>query len=85
MRIIELHQGYYSDLSGVPHATALLMFTAGDADFLARNPKCALYHRPSWREFEARETETAPWGHEWWVVDTDGLLRLHSAYYDSSG
>ena len=85
MIIIELPQGYYGDLTGTPKDEALAAFKAADDAFLAEHPDCAKWHRPCWREFEARENQTAPWGHEWYVVDEAGLLKMHSAQYDSSG
>ena len=84
MTIIEITQGYYGDLTGTPKTEALAMFIQHDNEFLERNPQCKPYHRPAWREFEAPDNKKAPWGHEWYVVE-DGVLRMHSAHYDSSG
>jgi hypothetical protein len=83
--VIQLPQGYWPNLSGTDKDRALSAFAAADKAFLVKHPQCAKYHRPSWREFDARESETAPWGHEWYVVDADGRLQMHSADYDSSG
>lgn len=85
MIIIQLTQGHYRDITGTPKDEALATFAKDDADFLAKHPTCAKYHRPCWRELEVVEGKTAPWGHEWYVVDEAGLLQMHSAHYDSSG
>jgi hypothetical protein len=61
------------------------MFAENDASFCARFPTAAKYHRPSWREFDVDDMRTAPWGHEWYLVDAAGVLQRHSAHYDSSG
>jgi hypothetical protein len=85
MTIIEIPQGYYNDLTGVPKDEALDAFAQHDAEFLEKWPSARPYHRPSWREFEAPDDERAPWGYEWYVIDEAGLLKMHSAQYDSSG
>jgi hypothetical protein len=85
MKILQLPQGYYGDLTGMPELEAIAEFVIQDLTFLERNPQCAKYHRKSWQEIEVRDTETAPWGYVWWTIDEDGKLRLHSAHYDSSG
>lgn len=85
MTIIELSQGRYRDLSGTPKLAALAMFIQHDIEFVAANPSCAKYHQPAWRELVVADTEKAPWGYEWYIVDEAGLLKMHSAQYDSSG
>lgn len=85
MTIIQIPQGYYSNLDGISKDDAVASFIQNDAAFLARNPSCIPYHQPSWRELMVPEDRTAPWGHEWYVVDEAGALRRHSAQYDSSG
>lgn len=84
MTVIELPQGYYRELTGMPVGEAMAMFKKFDDDFLRDHPSCAPFHRPSWREYAVPTHHTAPWGHEWYVVDEHGLLRMHSAQYDSS-
>ncbi len=85
MTIIEVPQGYWLDLTGTPRDVALASFAKHDAAFLAEHPSAAKYHRPSWREFEVGANDTAPWGYEWYAIDEAGLLKMHSAQYDSSG
>jgi hypothetical protein len=84
MTVLELKQGYYRDLSGMTLADALVMMAEDDAAFLAKHPQCNPYHQPCWRQWDVGETETAPWGHEWYQVGADGILQRHSAHYDSS-
>jgi hypothetical protein len=83
MTILELPQGYFDRLDGTTRADAVAAFAAFNADMDAKFPGRS--SRQFWREFDAPETATAPWGHEWWLVDEFGRLRLHSADYDSSG
>ena len=84
MTIIQIPQGYWNSLDGVPKEQALGAFVKHDAEFLLRHPQCAPYHRPSWVEMDVPDHRTAPWGHEWYQVMGDGLLKMHSADYDSS-
>jgi hypothetical protein len=85
MTILEVQQGHYANLDGVTAVVALATFARNDAEFVAKFPIIAHHHRPCWREREVHDSETAPWGCVWYVVDEDGLLRTHSAQYDSSG
>lgn len=85
MTILELPQGYYADLTGMSWDDAMQMFQRDDAAFVAKYPSTNGYHRPCWREFDVEATATAPFGHEWYLEDEHGLLKLHSAHYDSSG
>ena len=85
MKILQLPQGHYGDLTGMSMLNAVAMFTVDSLAFLAKHPQCQPYHHPLWRELEAKDSETAPWGYEWWLVNEDGKLQRHSAYYDSSG
>ena len=84
MTIIELSQGYYSSLTGTPKDEALSMFAADDKTFLDEHPSCKAWHRPCWLEREVKDDAKAPWGHEWYTIE-EGLLKFHSADYDSSG
>lgn len=93
MRILERPQGY-EPLTGLSWDEAVRLCVQSDADFVARNPSCAPYHRPTFRIVEILRTSTtesfpvspaAPWGYEWYQEDSSGLLKIHSAYYDSSG
>jgi len=83
MTIIQVAQGMTRDLSGTPKAEALAAFAERDAEFCAKFPGAAKYHRPSWQEREVADTQTAPWGFCWHRVDEAGLLQWHSAQYDS--
>lgn len=85
MKILQLPQGYYHDLTGMSALDAVAMFAMDDLTFLERNPQCRPYHRQSWHELDAKDSETAPWGYEWYTTDPDGRLQRHSAHYDSSG
>lgn len=85
MKIIEIAQGRYRRLDGADAKEALAAFKQDDEEFLAQNPRCRKYHQPCWRQLEVRDDERAPWGHEWYVVDEAGRLKMHSAQYDSSG
>lgn len=85
MIIIEIAQGHYRDLTGIPRASALKTFAEQDAAFLQEHPGCVTYHRPCWSEIDVPDTATARWGTEWYTVDEAGLLKRHSAQYDSSG
>lgn len=85
MNIIEVPQGYYGDLEGVPKTDAIDMFAAVDEAFLQKYPNARAYHSKSWREHEVPETSKAPWGYEWYRVDESGVLHWHSAHYDTSG
>jgi hypothetical protein len=85
MKILQLPQGHYGDLTGMPELEAIAQFVVDDLTFLERNPQCAKYHRQLWRELDVKDTATAPWGYEWYVTDEDGRLQFHSADYDSSG
>jgi hypothetical protein len=84
MMILELPQGYYHDLSGESLVAVLQMFDQDDAAFLLKYPQCRPYHRPFWHKRDVEDTQTAPWGHEWYQVGADGILQRHSAHYDSS-
>jgi hypothetical protein len=81
--IIQVPQGHGSDIEGCSLNMTRMMLTARDAEFLQQFQQCAPYHRPSWVEFETDDLKRAPWGHVWYVVK-DGVLRFHSADYDSS-
>lgn len=86
MRILELPQGYYTDLTGLPRVGVLEQFARDAAAFLEKFPGARPYHRPCWREFDVPDTtKRAPWGYEWYTVDDQGLLQSHSAQHDSSG
>jgi hypothetical protein len=61
------------------------MFIDDGLNFLKRFPQCRPYHHPIWLELDAKDTETAPWGYQWYTTDADGKLQMHSAHYDSSG
>ncbi len=84
MRVLELPQGYYRDLTGTTLVQALLMFDKDDSEFLQRHPQCVPYHRPAYRIRLVESAASAPWGHEWYRVDADDKLIFHSAHYDSS-
>jgi hypothetical protein len=85
MTILEIEQGHYGDLTGMTRDEAVVMF-AGDAEaFLEKHPSARRYHRTCWVELKVADTRTAPWGYVWYVIDADGLLKMHSAQYDSSG
>jgi hypothetical protein len=84
MTVLELPQGYYGDLSAMPLDDALAMFSHDDAAFLLKYPQCRPYHRPFWHKRDVADTQTAPFGHEWYEVGADGILQRHSAHYDSS-
>jgi hypothetical protein len=83
--VLELPQGYYADLTGMTWDDAMQMFKRDDEQFLRAYPHTRCFHRARCRELEVDETRTAPWGHEWYVADEAGKLRMHSAHYDSSG
>lgn len=83
MTILELAQGHFSDLTGMTWADAVQMFRQQDEAFRAKYPATAYHYQP-WHEREVQNGATAPWGFEWYI-EQDGLLRLHSANYDSSG
>lgn len=85
MTVIEIMQGFYGNITGNEKGETLAQFARDDAHFLVNNPRCAAYHHPCWREREVPDTATAPWGHEWYIIDEAGRLKLHSAQYDSSG
>jgi hypothetical protein len=84
MTILQLPQGYYGDLSGQSLGDTLQGFARDDAAFLLKYPQCRPYHRPFWHTRDVDDTQTAPWGHEWYAVGADGILQRHSAHYDSS-
>jgi hypothetical protein len=85
VRILQLPQGYYHDLSAMALDAALTMFAEDDAAFLRKYPQCRPYHRPFWHTWvDVEDSATAPWGHEWYQVGADGILQRHSAHYDSS-
>lgn len=85
MKILELPQGHYHDLSGLALVDVLAMCASDDAEFLDRNPQCRPYHRPTCHEREAADQDTAPFGYEWYIADAQGILQRHSQHYDSSG
>jgi hypothetical protein len=85
MRVLELPQGYYKNLTGTPLGQALVMFDKDDNEFLQRHPQCLPYHQPAYRIRLVASGENAPWGHEWYIVDADDKLVLHSYNYDSTG
>jgi hypothetical protein len=66
-------------------AEAIAMFTHDAAAFLVKHPQCAPFHRPCWVERDVPADQTAPWGCEWYEVEADGRLRMHSFEYDSTG
>jgi hypothetical protein len=85
MTIIEIRQGWSNDLTGTPKDEALAALVKAEADFLEKYPHAAQYHRPGWSERTVDDWKTAPWGYVWYQVDEAGLLKMHSAQYDSSG
>jgi hypothetical protein len=85
MKILQVPQGYYGDLSGMSALDAFAMFTLDDMIFQRRNPKAVPFHRPWWHELEVKDGDSAPWGFVWYRTDDDGKLQMHSASYDSSG
>lgn len=85
MKVLQLPQGHYRNLTGMPEVEAVGMFVSDDLAFLEKHPDCKPYHRQLWQEIEVKDTEKAPWGCEWYRVDQDGNLQFHSADYDSSG
>lgn len=85
MIILEIQQGRYTDLAGLAKADAVTQFAAHDAAYCAAHPESAKYYQPPWRELDVPDTATARWGTEWYAVDAAGLLKRHSAHYDSSG
>lgn len=84
MRVIELPQGYYGDLDGMPETEALGLFVSSDLAFLDTHPQCKPYHRPSWRELDVEDSQSAPWGYVWYTTNAAGVLQFHSATFDSS-
>ena len=57
MRVLQLPQGYYRDLTGTPLVKALVMFDKDDTEFLQHNPQCLPYHRACWQVRQVRESE----------------------------
>ncbi len=85
MTILEIAQGRYQDLTGEPLEDTLAAMKQHDEEFLQKYPSCAKYHRPCYSVREVPEGKTAPWGYEWYQVDADQRLRIHSVQHDSSG
>jgi hypothetical protein len=84
MTVIELPQGHYPDLTGMTLDDVMQMFRRDDEAFVAKYPHTKQFHYPRYRQREVADTATAPWAHEWYAVDADGRLQMHSAHYDSS-
>jgi hypothetical protein len=83
MTILELPQGYYTDLTGIKRHQALAIFAIDQKNFEHKYPHLAPVS-PCWHEYEVEDTKTAPWGYEWYTIDAAGVLKRHSAHYDSS-
>ena len=84
MTILEVAQGHAADLTGMAWDDAVRMFREQDEAFRAKYPANSYPYQP-WHERQVIDGASAPWGYEWYCEDADGLLKLHSAHYDSSG
>lgn len=83
MKILETTQGRI-DATGLTLAAAVDGLRFWDDEFLRDHPECRRWFAPGWRVVEAQDGERAPWGRVLWVEDERGVLRMHSAQYDSS-
>jgi len=84
IEVLEISQGRF-DAGGLPLSETVAHLRNLDEAFLTAHPKCRRWFSPGWRQRMVEETEHAPWGYEWYIVDKNELLKLHSARYDSSG
>lgn len=85
MIILEVAQGYTTNLSDRDKDEVVKEFERTDKARAERYPQTLPYHHQWWRVFEAPDNHTATWGYEWYQVMADGRLKMHSAQYDSSG
>lgn len=85
LKILEVQQGVHPKLEGVKLEHALQELQSAETAFLEKFPSTRQYHRRSWAEREVEDKQTAPWGYVWYAADERGVLRVHSAHYDSSG
>lgn len=83
MTILEVKQGHTRNLTGMLLSDVTTALQKYDEDFHRRNPGCVPLQ--AWSVIDVPEGKTARWGHEWYSVDADQRLRIHSAQYDSSG
>jgi hypothetical protein len=87
LKILEVKQGYYKNLSGCKLSDVLAEFESFDRRMMEKAEKEGWKRYPSiWYMISEYDTrDKCPWGWHWYLINGDGTIKLYQEHLDSSG